>query len=78
MAYILDLPPALPERRARGGAFGTLIRAVVRAVGDGIHAWMVWRTVDKLQRLDDRTLMDIGIPRGEIQFRVRELMPREW
>jgi uncharacterized protein YjiS (DUF1127 family) len=76
MAYILDLPRALPERASRGDIFGMLSRIIVRAVRNRIHAWMVWRVVDKLRRLDDRTLNDIGIPRGEIEFRVRELIPR--
>ena len=76
MAYILDLPRRLPERRA--GVLGTLIGIIVRGVRERLHSWMVWRTIDKLHRLDDRTLKDIGIPRGEIEFRVRELMPREW
>lgn len=77
MAYILDLPHAHPEHRARGTGT-TLIRIVVRAVRNRIHAWMVWRTEQSLHRLDDRTLKDIGLPRGEIGFRVRELMPRDW
>jgi uncharacterized protein YjiS (DUF1127 family) len=77
MAYLLDLPRARPEQRT-GGIFGTLIRVIARTVRDHIHTWMVWRTMDKLNRLDDRTLKDIGIPRGEIEFRVRELMPRDW
>lgn len=78
MPHILDLPRALPERRAGGGIGITLTRIIVRAVRNRIHAWMVWRTMDSLQRLDDRTLRDIGLPRGEIEFRVRELMPRNW
>lgn len=76
MAYTLDLPRSLPERRVRGGVFAALVRIPVRIVRNYVHAWMVWRTVDNLQRLDDRTLADIGIPRCEIEFRVRELMPR--
>ena len=77
MAYTLDLPRTRPER-ARGGLFGALIHVIVRAVRNRLHAWMVWRTIDRLHHLDDRTLKDIGIPRGEIEFRVRELMPRDW
>ena len=74
MTYILDLPNTLPERRTLVGAVG---RVLVRLVRDRLHAWMVWRTVQTLRSMDDRTLEDIGIPRGEIEFRVRELMPRD-
>jgi len=76
MTYILDLPKTLPERRTAGGACGKAGRAVARFVNDRIHAWTVWRTVRTLQSMHDRTLKDIGIPRGEIEYRVRELMPR--
>jgi uncharacterized protein YjiS (DUF1127 family) len=76
MAYILDLPRVLPERSIRGGACLALGRMIVRAVRNRTHAWMVWRTVENLQRLDDRTLADIGMHRSEIEWKVRELMPR--
>jgi uncharacterized protein YjiS (DUF1127 family) len=77
MAYTLDLPRALPERRIRSGAVLELLRILARAMRYRINEWMVWRTIDNLQRLDDRMLADIGIPRSEIEFRVRELMPRQ-
>lgn len=76
MAYILDLPRALPERTTRGGACLALGRMIVRAVRARTHTWMVRRTIDNLQRLDDRTLADIGMHRSEIESKVRELMPR--
>jgi len=75
MTYILDLPKALPERRTAGGACGKAGRAVARFVNGRIHAWMVWRIVRTLQSMDDRTLRDIGMTRGEIEYRVRALMP---
>ena len=52
MAYILDLPRALPERASRSRVlFNALTRVIVRAVRNRIHAWMVWRVVDKLNHL---------------------------
>ena len=78
MAFTLDLPRALPEHPVRGGACRSLIRILIRLVRNRIHAWMVWRTIENLQCLDDRVLADIGIARHEIEFRVRELMPRNW
>jgi len=62
MAYILDLPRSLPEHQARVGIGLRLIRFIVCAVHSRIHAWMVWRTVQNLQRLDDRTLKDYAHP----------------
>jgi uncharacterized protein YjiS (DUF1127 family) len=78
MAFTLDLPRSLPEHPVRAGACLALVRIIVRVARNRIHAWMVWRTIENLHRLDDRILEDIGIPRSEIEFRVRELMPRHW
>ena len=43
----------------------TLIAA--RVVRIAIEEWMVKRTVDALQDLDDRTLKDIGITPSEVE-----------
>lgn len=78
MAYTLDLPRALPERTARGGACLALGRFITRVVRNGVNEWMVKRTIESLAVLDDRMLSDIGVPRCEIESRVRQLMTREW
>ena len=67
-----------PNPAGSAGAMWRALRRSRASVCNCVNAWMVWRTIDALQRLDDRTLKDIGMPRGEIEFRVRELMPRNW
>jgi uncharacterized protein YjiS (DUF1127 family) len=53
----------------------TLGRAGVRIVRN-LAAKGAWRSrVRALQALDDRTLADIGLPRGEIEFAVRSGRP---
>ncbi|HET9537685.1 MAG TPA: DUF1127 domain-containing protein [Mesorhizobium sp.] len=47
----------------------TLIAA--RVIRIAIEEWMVKRTVDALQHLDDRTLKDIGITRSEVASSAR-------
>lgn len=78
MAYILDLPRALPERSTRGGALLALGRFIARIVRNGVNEWMVKRTIDSLNTLDDRMLSDIGIHRCEIEWHVRQLTTRDW
>ena len=78
MAYILDLPRALPQRTFRCGACLALLRMLSRVVRNGVHEWMVRRTIESLNRLDDRTLKDIGIYRCGIDGHVRQQMTRDW
>lgn len=76
MAYILDLPPALPERSLGSGARFAPWRFLSRVVRNGVHEWMVRRTIESLNALDDRTLKDIGIYRSGIESHVRQHMTR--
>jgi uncharacterized protein YjiS (DUF1127 family) len=47
-----------------------------RQLARGVSAERRWRrAVRGLQRLDDRTLKDIGVCRGEIEFAVRSGLP---
>jgi len=68
---------ALVRATARGLAIWlcTLGRAGARIVRN-LAADGVWRSrIRALQSLDDRTLADIGLPRGEIEYAVRSGRP---
>ena len=64
---------ALMQATARG--FATWLRVIGRVGGRVLRRLVadgVWRSrIRALQRLDDRVLADIGVPRGEIEFAVR-------
>jgi uncharacterized protein YjiS (DUF1127 family) len=51
---------------------------ITRSVRNHVNNWMVRRTIETLQSLDDRTLEDIGLTRGEIEYRVRRGLSRRW
>ena len=77
MSRTLDLPRALPETgRGSDAMWRRLGRPIAGALRDGVHAWMVRRAIASLQALDDRMLKDIGSPRGEIEYAVRQRMTR--
>jgi uncharacterized protein YjiS (DUF1127 family) len=67
--------------RERSLAVNALMRSAIRAFATWLsalggrlmhrldNAWRYRRTVRALQRLNDRALADIGLSRGEIEFR---------
>ena len=71
-------PPGRASPRAWRLAADALGRFVVRSLRNGANAWMVRRTIESLQALDDRTLADIGLHRSEIEYTVRRQLTRRW
>lgn len=66
--------PTRPEPvRAGYAVLHMLTQWFLRTIRNGVHAWMVRRTVATLLSLDDRMLADIGVTRAEIEFCVRVL-----
>lgn len=77
-------------RIERNLAISAFLRDVVRALARRLYSLALWsiglvrrlaaegrrrRPVHQLQRFDDRTLADIGVTRGEIEFVVRNGRP---
>ena len=48
-----------------------MLRTLIAVIRIPTEEWMVKRTVDALQDLDDRTLKDIGITRSEVESPAR-------
>ncbi len=69
-------------KAAQGASSQAVWRAlshlITRSVRNHVNNWMVRRTIETLQSLDDRTLEDIGLTRGEIEYRVRRGLSRRW
>ncbi|QNH36676.1 hypothetical protein [Aminobacter sp. MDW-2] len=53
-------------------SFALLARAVLASVRSAASALGEWRAARSLSRLDDATLKDLCIPRGNIDWLVRE------
>ena len=62
--------------RASAKWFRTLVLRGTRLASDLTAERHLRIAIRELQRLDDRTLKDIGIRRGEIEFAVRNGLPR--
>jgi uncharacterized protein YjiS (DUF1127 family) len=79
MSRTLDLPRSLPEPAARSGAvWHKLGRIMARSVRNAANEWMVKRTIDTFNTLDDRMLHDIGLHRSDIESRVRRQQTPHW
>lgn len=55
-----------------------LLRAAFRAIAATLRLWRRrWRNRQELTRLDDRTLRDIGLTRGDAEFLINKPFWRE-
>jgi uncharacterized protein YjiS (DUF1127 family) len=74
MALVDFLPTA--SAPAHAGMWRICRAALARAIHNATAAWIVQRAIKELHALDDRTLMDIGLTRSEIEARVRRATRR--
>ena len=64
MSHAIQLPHSAP---APVHAWRRCREALARVIRERSEEWMVKRTIQSLDALDDRTLKDIGITRSEIE-----------
>jgi uncharacterized protein YjiS (DUF1127 family) len=70
MTWIADIPLPSPEP-VRTGVWGRCRAAFSRVIRNATEEWIAMRALQQLRGLDDRTLRDMGLTRGEIESVVR-------
>ena len=80
MSSVVNYSPRRKSKpaRARRGALRRLTRAGARWVRNGASAWMVRKSIQKLESLDERTLADLGLSRCEIAPWARRYIMCDW